>query len=86
MDSRRPDEPLWQLDSIAVETAAQGRGFGAALIAVGLSHARADGLGAFLSTGTQRNVAIYQRCGFHVVEDVDPPAGGPHTWFMRWDP
>jgi GNAT superfamily N-acetyltransferase len=86
VDSRSPDERLWQLDSIAVEPSAQGRGFGAALIAGGLEQARADGVGAFLSTGTARNVFIYGRCGFRVVEDVDAPGGGPHIWFMRWDP
>ncbi len=29
---------------------------------------------------------IYERSGFRVVEDVDAPDGGPHIWFMRWDP
>ena len=83
VDSRSPDEPLWQLDSIAVEPAARRR-FGAALIAAGLARARADGVGGFLSTGTRRNVSIYGRCGFRVVEDIDAPGGGPHIWFMRW--
>jgi GNAT superfamily N-acetyltransferase len=58
VDSHSPDEPLWQLDSIAVEPAAQGHGIGRALIAAGLDRARADGVGAFLSTGTRRNVSI----------------------------
>lgn len=86
VDARTPKEPLWQLDSIAVEPAAQGRGFGAALIAVGVARARADGMGAFLSTGTPRNLSIYERCGFRVVDDADAPSGGPHIWFMRCDP
>jgi GNAT superfamily N-acetyltransferase len=84
--SRTPDEPLWELDSIAVEPAAQGRGIGAALIGFGLARARSDGVGAFLATGTRGNVAIYRRSGFRVVEDADSPSGGPHIWFMRWDP
>lgn len=86
VDSHSPDGPLWQLDSIAVDPAVQGRGFGAVLIAAGLARARVDGVGAFLSTGTPRNVTIYERCGFRVIEDVDAPDGGPHIWFMRWDP
>ncbi len=84
--SRTPEEPLWQLDSIAVEPEAQGRGIGKALIAVGLTAAKADGTCAFLSTGTPRNVAIYERSGFRVVDESDAPGGGPHVWFMRWDP
>jgi GNAT superfamily N-acetyltransferase len=81
-----PREPLWQLDSIAVEPAAQGSGLGSALIAAGLEAAAADRLPAFLSTGTERNVAIYGRSGFRVVEEAEAPGGGPHVWFMRWDP
>jgi GNAT superfamily N-acetyltransferase len=84
--AHNPDEPLWQLDSIAVEPGSQGRGFGSALIARGLAQARADSTGAFLSTGTLRNVSIYGRCGFQVVDEDDAPNGGPHIWFMRWDP
>jgi GNAT superfamily N-acetyltransferase len=85
VDSRTPAEPLWRLDSIAVEPAAQGRGYGAALIEAGLTRARADGVGALVSTGTAQNVTIYGRSGFRVVEAADAPHGGPHVWFMRWD-
>jgi hypothetical protein len=42
----------------------------------GLERRPADGGGAFLSTGTARNVSIYHRCGFRVVEGLDAPAGG----------
>ena len=84
--SRTPDEPLWQIDSIAVDPPFQGRGLGRSLIEAGLAWARADGVGAFLSTGTPRNVSIYGRAGFRVLEDLDAPGGGPHIWFMRCDP
>jgi ribosomal protein S18 acetylase RimI-like enzyme len=84
--SRTPDEPLWQLDSIAVDPAFQGRGLGRSLIEAGLARAGAEGRGAYLSTGTLRNVSIYGRSGFRVVEELDAPDGGPHIWFMRWDP
>jgi hypothetical protein len=56
------------------------------LIEAGLTRARADGTSAFLSTGTQANVAIYGRCGFRVYDEADAPDGGPRVWFMRWDP
>jgi GNAT superfamily N-acetyltransferase len=86
VDAHSPGEPLWQLDSIAVDPTWQGRGIGRALIAFGLETARSDGVGAFLSTGTPRNVEIYSRSGFQVVEEASYPAGGPRIWFMRWDP
>jgi ribosomal protein S18 acetylase RimI-like enzyme len=86
VDTHTPDDALWQLDSIAVDPQFQGRGYGAALIASGLARGQSEGIGAFLSTGTPHNVAIYERSGFRVVDDGDAPEGGPHIWFMRWDP
>jgi GNAT superfamily N-acetyltransferase len=85
VDSRTPAE-LWQLDTIGVDPPEQGRGIGRALIETGLARADDDRIGAFLSTGTRGNVSIYGRCGFRLVEDLDAPGGGPHIWFMRWDP
>jgi GNAT superfamily N-acetyltransferase len=86
VQSRAPDDPTWLLDSLAVQPSAQGRGLGRALIDDGLIRARRDGIGVWLSTGTARNVAIYERCGFRVAQAVNAPAGGPRIWFMRWDP
>ena len=86
VESKVPDEPLWHLDSVAVEPRAQGRGIGSALIEFGLDLARVDGAGVFLETGTPRNVPLYERFGFRVLEDADAPGGGPQIWFMRWDP
>ncbi len=86
VESRSPSGPLWQLDSIAVDPALQGRGLGGALILEGQARARAEGMGAFLSTGTERNVSIYERYGFRVIDDADAPNAGPRIWFMRWDP
>jgi GNAT superfamily N-acetyltransferase len=81
-----PEEPLWQLDSIAVLPELHGRGIGRTLIKAGQARARAAGTGAYLSTGTPANVAIYRRCGFRVYDEADAPDGGPRIWFMRWDP
>jgi GNAT superfamily N-acetyltransferase len=84
--SRIPSEPLWHLDSVAVEPGWQGRGIGSALVEFGLEQARGSSAPVILETGTPRNVLLYERLGFHVVEEADPPAGGPHVWFMRRDP
>jgi GNAT superfamily N-acetyltransferase len=86
VDMHSPSEPLWQLDSIAVDPEVQGHGYGGALILAGQARVRSDGIGAFLSTGTEHNVTIYGRYGFRVVDDLDAPNGDPHIWFMRWDP
>lgn len=50
-----------------------------------LEHARESGTAMVLETGTQRNVPLYERLGFHVVEEAASPVGGPHVWFMRRD-
>ena len=46
VDEHSPTEPAWLLDSVAVEPAVQGRGFGSELITAGLDRARTDGQGA----------------------------------------
>ena len=80
-----PDQPLWNLDSLAVDPTLQGRGIGSALIEFGL--AQVGEAGVFLKTGTARNVPLYQRVpGFRVGEDADAPDDGPHVWFMRGIP
>jgi GNAT superfamily N-acetyltransferase len=86
IDARIPDEPLWHLDSVAVESTSRGTGVGAALINFGLDLARAENTGACLETGTPTNVPYYERLGFRVIDDADAPHGGPHIWFLRWDP
>lgn len=83
---RFPDEPFWYLDHIAVEAEQRGSGIGTALIGHGLAFARRDGVIAFLETGRPGNVPYYERRGFRTYLDEDAPSGGPHIWFMRYDP
>ena len=82
IEAQIPDEPVWFLDHVGVEPDRQGRGIGAALISWGLANARRDGIGAFLETATEANVAYYETFGFRVDVEVDAPSGGPHIWFM----
>jgi ribosomal protein S18 acetylase RimI-like enzyme len=84
--SKIPPEPLWHLDSVAVEPRWQGHGIGSALIEFGLERTRDSNTACVLETGTPRNVALYERLGFQVWEEADSPEGGPHVWFMRRDP
>jgi GNAT superfamily N-acetyltransferase len=86
VDAKIPDGRLWNLDSVAVEPGSRGTGVGAALINFGLDLARAENTGACLETGNPTNVPYYERLGFRVIDDADAPHGGPHIWFMRWDP
>jgi GNAT superfamily N-acetyltransferase len=84
--ARFPSEPCWFLEFVGVEPSLQGRGIGTALIRHGLARADAEGVPAFLETGIEGNARLYERLGFHTVEDGDAPRGGPHIWFMLRDP
>ncbi len=84
--SKIPREPLWHLDSVAVAPGWQGRGIGSALIEFGLEKSRETHTAMVLETGTKRNVPLYERLGFQVVQEADSPDGGPHVWFMRRHP
>jgi GNAT superfamily N-acetyltransferase len=86
IEAEVPDEPIWYLDQIGVEPAWQGEGIGGSLIELGLERARNDGLPAFLETGVAGNVGYYERFGFRVTLHDHAPLGGPHIWFMRFDP
>jgi GNAT superfamily N-acetyltransferase len=81
-----PREPFWYLDHLAVTAEHRGTGLGAALIRHGVDFADRDGVPAFLETGRPGNVAYYERRGFRTYLDEDAPSGGPHIWFMRYDP
>jgi GNAT superfamily N-acetyltransferase len=85
VESKLPTEPVWHLDSVAVEPGWQGRGIGSALIAFAVEQASRSSASMILETGTSRNVPLYERHGFRTVEEADPPEGGPHVWFMRRD-
>ena len=81
-----PSDPFWYLDYIAVDAERRGSGVGTALIEHGLAFARRDRVPAFLETGRPGNVPYYERRGFRTYLDEDAPKGGPHIWFMRFDP
>jgi GNAT superfamily N-acetyltransferase len=81
-----PDEPFWYLDHIAADARHRRAGAGTALIQHGLAFADRDGVPAFLETGRPENVRYYERRGFRTISDNDAPGGGPHIWFMRYDP
>ncbi len=63
--------PHWYLAVLGVEPSLQGRGYARILLTTMLERLDAGGMPAYLETHTARNVAMYERYGFHVVvEDV----------------
>ncbi len=61
---RFTEEPVWVLDTIAVEADAGRQGLGGALVAAGLRAAARSGHGCFVLTHNPRNVRFYEKCGF----------------------
>lgn len=84
VEKRRPAEPHWFLDVIAVRPDRQGHGIGSALVATGLAEADRAAVPAFVVTSNARNVPLYERFGFAVAEEYD--AGPVHAWAMLRPP
>jgi ribosomal protein S18 acetylase RimI-like enzyme len=75
--------PHYYLSALGVEPGRQGEGIGTALVAPVLGRARDEGLAAYLETATARNVLLYERLGFEVVEELTLPGTDVHGWLMR---
>lgn len=46
----------------------------------------AERLPSYLESSKERNVPLYERHGYKVVERVNLPHGGPPAWLMWRDP
>jgi ribosomal protein S18 acetylase RimI-like enzyme len=88
MDSlfrRHPRRPHFYLPFLGVDPSVQGRGIGSALLHNLLQKCDADTVPAYLETSNPRNIPLYERHGFRVVEALEMRFGGPTVWLM-WRP
>jgi ribosomal protein S18 acetylase RimI-like enzyme len=74
--------PHWYLSALGVEPARQGEGIGSALLAPVLQDADASAVPCYLETAVGRNVLLYERHGFDVVEELVLPNTDVHGWLM----
>lgn len=72
-----PQEPHWYLGMIGVDPFAQGKGLGFELICHNLKHIDKAGLPTYLESSNPRNVALYERLGFVVLDTLN--LGGKPT-------
>jgi GNAT superfamily N-acetyltransferase len=79
-------ESHWYLSALGVEPDRQGEGIGSALLAPVLAEADARGQPAYLETAVGRNVLLYERHGFDVVEELVLPKTDIHGWLMLRQP
>lgn len=83
VEGKHPKEPAhWYLGFLGTAPERQGQGLGAALLREVL-----DGLDApaYLESSNPRNLSLYRRHGFEVVEEMQMPWGCPPVWRM-WRP
>jgi ribosomal protein S18 acetylase RimI-like enzyme len=86
-EKRHPTEPPhYYLAVLGVAPEFQGRGFGGALMRPVLGRCDRERVGAYLETSKRRNIVLYERHGFRVVDEVKLPRGGPPVWLMWRDP
>jgi ribosomal protein S18 acetylase RimI-like enzyme len=75
--------PHFYLSVLGVEPERQGEGIGSSLMRPALELATGAGVPAYLETATGRNVLLYERVGFAVVEELTIPGTDIHGWLMR---
>jgi len=80
---RHVPQPHYYLSALGVEPGRQGQGIGTALMRPVLDRCDRDHLPAYLETATDRNLPLYERHGFGVVEELTLPGAGVHGWLMR---
>lgn len=80
-----PDTPHWYLGVLATASAFQGEGLGPSVAQPGIEAAAEAGLPAFLETGVDRNVKLYERMGFTITGEIDDPSL-PQGWCLRREP
>jgi GNAT superfamily N-acetyltransferase len=76
----------WYLSILGTDPAHQGRGIGASVLQPVLDLADQQGVGAYLESSKEANLAYYRRFGFEVVCEHEFHAGGPMVWPMWREP
>jgi len=85
MEHAHPDLPYFYLAFIAVAPSLQGAGRGSALLRQTLQRADAAGAHAYLENSNPRNLALYERAGFSVTQEIKARADAPPVYAM-WRP
>lgn len=81
---KQPDH--WYLGYLGARQDCQGQGCGGQLLREVLATADADRIPAYLESSNERNLTLYERHGFTVVEELRVLGKGPKIWRMWRDP
>jgi GNAT superfamily N-acetyltransferase len=77
--------PHFYLSALGVDPHRQGGGIGTLLMQPVLERCDRESIPAYLETAVARNVLLYERLGFRVVEEMDLPRSDVHGWLMLRD-
>jgi GNAT superfamily N-acetyltransferase len=86
LERKHPGAPHHYLFTLAVEPSMQGRGIGGRLMEPTLERCDREGVPAYLESTNERNVPLYERHGFRVLDEVALPDAGPTLWRMWREP
>ncbi|HET7531367.1 MAG TPA: GNAT family N-acetyltransferase [Mycobacteriales bacterium] len=87
IEAKHPDQPAhWYLGYLGVASGHQGQGIGAAMLRAVLDDADRAGVPAYLESSNERNLTLYERHGFRVVESMPLLGVGPTVWRMWREP
>lgn len=86
VEAKQPrDRDFFYLAALGVDPKAQGRGLGSKLMRPILDICDADGVGAYLESSKESNIAFYARHGFRITQEYKLPRG-PVIHLMWRDP
>jgi ribosomal protein S18 acetylase RimI-like enzyme len=87
VESLHPKEPEhWYLGYLGTKPGHQGQGIGSAMLREVLPQADAASTPAYLESSNERNLTLYERHGFRVVDEIRLLGHGPTVWRMLRDP
>lgn len=87
VESLHPKQPEhWYLGYLGTRSDSQGQGIGAAMLREVLDGADVNGVPAYLESSNERNLTLYRRHGFEVVDEIRALGVGPTIWRMWRDP
>ncbi|HUD69937.1 MAG TPA: GNAT family N-acetyltransferase [Acidimicrobiales bacterium] len=86
VEKAHPKEHLWYLQLLCCDPEHQRSGVGGALQGEVLRRCDAEGIGAYLETQNEDNLAYYRRFGWELVDTLRPLSDGPPIWTMRREP
>jgi GNAT superfamily N-acetyltransferase len=77
-----PKAPHWYLYLLVADPEMQRRGVGAMLLNDRLAQIDAEGVGGYLETQKEDNLAYYRRFGYELVTPLQPVAAGPPIYTL----